>query len=174
MSPRDRPSSGGSGTPPGGAGLRLDGIEDDFSTVSRRIDALRTIAPVLRISPTDIEALLPHVKVFRYGDDEVMQSSGDVPASMSFIVKGRVRLVVMGRDGAVIPISTLHQGDFIGQTALTREPVTGNAYAVGEVTVLQIDRDTLEQLGVSQTRVAPGSQSCDRRAAGAREKRRRR
>ena len=128
------------------AGVSLDGIDDDFSTVSRRIDALRTIAPVLRISPTDIEALLPHVKVFRYGDDEVMQRSGDVPASMSFIVKGRVRLVVMGRDGAVIPISTMHQGDFIGQTALTREPVTGNAYAVGEVTVLQVDRDTLERL----------------------------
>ena len=128
------------------AGVSLDGIDDDFSTVSRRIDALRTIAPVLRISPTDIEALLPNVKVFRYGDDEVMQRSGDVPASMSFIVKGRVRLVVMGRDGAVIPISTMHQGDFIGQTALTREPVTGNAYAVGEVTVLQVDRDTLERL----------------------------
>lgn len=128
------------------AGLSLDGIEDDFSSTSRRIDAMRTIAPVLRVSPTDIEALLPHVKVFRYGGDEVMQKSGDVPESMSFIVKGRVRLVVMGRDGAVVPVSTLHQGDFIGQTALTREPVIGNAYAVGEVTVLQVDRDTLERL----------------------------
>ena len=107
---------------------------------------MRTIAPVLRISPTDIEELLPHVKVFRYGSDEVMQKSGDVPASMSFIVKGRVRLVVMGNDGAVVPISTMQQGDFIGQTALTREPVTGSAYAVGEVTVLQVDRDTLERL----------------------------
>jgi CRP-like cAMP-binding protein len=128
------------------AGVSLDGIVDDFSSTSRRIEALRTVAPVLRISPTDMEALLPHVNVFRYGSDELMQKSGDVPASMSFIVKGRVRLVVMGNDGAVIPISTMHTGDFIGQTALTREPVTGNAYAVGEVTVLQVDRDTLERL----------------------------
>lgn len=128
------------------AGVSLDGIEDDFSSTSRRIEALRTVAPVLRISPTDMEALMPHVKVFRYGSDELMQKSGDVPASMSFIVKGRVRLVVMGNDGAIIPISTMHIGDFIGQTALTREPVTGNAYAVGEVTVLQMERDTLERL----------------------------
>lgn len=128
------------------AGLRLDGIEDDFSTPARRVDALRKVAPVLRASSSDLEILLPKVKVVRYGADEVMQNSGEVPADMSFVVKGRVRLVVTGRDGAAIPLTTLHQGDFIGQTALTREPVTGSAYALGEVTVLQIDRDTLEQL----------------------------
>ncbi len=76
------------------AGLHLDGIEDDFSTPARRVEALRKIAPVLRASSTDMEALLPHVAVLRYGADEVMQNSGDVPASMSFVVKGRVRLVV--------------------------------------------------------------------------------
>ena len=43
-------------------------------------------------------------------------------------------------------MAVLHEGDFLGQTALTREPVIGNGYAVGEVTVLQIDRDTLEHL----------------------------
>ena len=54
--------------------------------------------------------------------------------------------MVTGTDGPVIPLNTLHEGDFIGQTALTREPVTGNAYAVGEVTMLRIERKTLEQL----------------------------
>jgi CRP-like cAMP-binding protein len=54
--------------------------------------------------------------------------------------------VVTGKDGALIPLTTLHEGDFIGQTALTREPVAGNAYAVDEVTILQLDRKTLEQL----------------------------
>ena len=128
------------------AGLRLDGIEDDFSTLSRRANALRKIAPTLRASSSDLEGLLPSVTVTRYGADEVMQESGEVPAGMSFIVKGRLRLVVTGADGSVVPVTTLHEGDFIGQTALTREPVTGSAHAIGEVTVLRIDRDTLEQL----------------------------
>ena len=128
------------------AGLRLDGVEDEFSTPKRRADALRAIAPVLRASSSDLEGLLPVVKVTRYGADEVMQRSGDVPAAMSFVVKGKVRLVVSGTDGAMIPLATLQQGDFIGQTALTREPVSGSAFALGEVTVLQIDRDTVEQL----------------------------
>jgi len=127
-------------------GLRLDGLEDDFDTPARRVTALRKIAPVLRAGSYDLEALLPHVLLARYASDEVMQYSGEVPSVMSFIVKGRVRLVVLGQDGAVVPVSTLHEGDFIGQTALTREPVNGSAYAMGEVTVLQIDRNTVEQL----------------------------
>lgn len=128
------------------AGLHLDGMDDDFPTLARRVDALRKIAPVLRATSPDLEALLPHVTVTRYGADELMQASGDIPSSMSFVVKGRVRLVVTGTDGSVIPVGTLHQGDFIGQTALTREPVVGSAYALGEVTVLQIKRDTVEKL----------------------------
>ena len=127
-------------------GLSLDGLADDHDTPARRVAALRKIAPVLRAGITDLEALLPHVSVARYASDEVMQCSGEVPSMMSFIVKGRVRLVVLGQDGALVPVATLHEGDFIGQTALTREPVNGSAHALGEVTVLQIGRNTVEQL----------------------------
>ena len=127
-------------------GLRLDGLEDDFSTPKRRADALHKLAPILRASSSELETLLPHVVVTRYGADEVMQRSGEIPAAMSFVLKGRVRLVVTGKDGAIIPVNTLHEGDFIGQTALTREPVNGSAYAIGEVTMMQVDRNTVEQL----------------------------
>lgn len=128
------------------AGLKLDGLEDDFSTPKRRADALHRIAPILRASSPELETLLPNVVITRYGADEVMQHSGEVPPAMSFVVKGRVRLVVAGKGGALIPVNTLHEGDFIGQTALTREPVAGSAYAIGEVTMLRIDRNTVEQL----------------------------
>lgn len=128
------------------AGLRLDGLEDDFNTPARRADALRKIAPVLRAGSADLEALLPHAVVTRYAADEVMQRTGEVPAAMSFIVKGRVRIVVPADDGALVPVTTLHEGDFIGQTTLTREPVAGIATAIGEVTVLQMDRNNVEQL----------------------------
>jgi CRP-like cAMP-binding protein len=65
---------------------------------------------------------------------------------MMFVVNGRVRLVVAGADGAVIPVRTLEEGDFLGQTALTREAVAASAYALEEVTVLQIDREHIEEL----------------------------
>lgn len=152
------------------AGLHLDGMDDDFPTLARRVDALRKIAPVLRATSPDLEALLPHVTVTRYGADELMQVSGDIPASMSFVVKGRVRLVVTGTDGSAIPVGTLHQGDFIGQTALTREPVVGSAYALGEVTMLQIKRDTLEKLVFRKPELLQDlSQAIDERRDRARE-----
>lgn len=128
------------------AGLRLDGVEDDFDTVQHRASALRKTAAVLRVSSTEMETLLPKVAVVRFGDQELMQDIGDVPDRMTFVVSGRVRLVVPGDDDAVIPISTLREGDFIGQTALIREPVIARAYAVGEVIALQLKRDTVERL----------------------------
>ena len=150
------------------SGLRLDGIEDDFSTVKRRVDALRKIAPILKASSADLEGLLPNVEVTRYGAGEIMQQSGDVPSTMLFIVKGRVRLVVSAADGAVVPVTTLHEGDFIGQTALTREPVNAYAYAVGEVVVLQVERDTLEQLVFRKPELLQDlSQAIDERRARA-------
>lgn len=160
------------------AGLHLDGLEDDFSTVARRVEALRKIAPILRVSSSELEALLPQVALTRYGADEVMQKSGEIPSAMRFVVKGRVRLTVADKDGALIPMATLHEGDFIGQTALTREPVAGNAYAIGEVTVLRVDRDTVEQLAFRKPQLLQDlSQAIDERrdrartlAAGAEER----
>ena len=128
------------------AGLRLDGIDDDFATPARRADALRKIAPILRVGSAEMETLLPKVTIARYGSEETVQRGGEVPDGMSFILKGRVRMVVKAGTGDIIPLTTLHEGDFLGQTALTREPVLGDGYAAGEVTVLQIDRETLERL----------------------------
>jgi CRP-like cAMP-binding protein len=65
---------------------------------------------------------------------------------MTFIVDGRVRLVVSGDDGVIIPLRTLERGDFLGQTALTREPVAARAYALEEVTVVRVERDYIEEL----------------------------
>ena len=65
---------------------------------------------------------------------------------MTFVVSGRVRLVVSGDDGSIVPVRILEEGDFLGQTALTREPVSAAAYALEEVTVLQIEREHIEEL----------------------------
>ena len=128
------------------AGLHLDEAEDEFATPERLEDSLRIIAPTLRLNQADQQELLPHVRLTRYGTDEYLQFAGQVPKRMTFIVNGRVRLVVTGDDGAIIPVRTLEEGDFLGQTALTREPVAAAAYALEEVTVLQIDREHIEEL----------------------------
>jgi small-conductance mechanosensitive channel len=128
------------------AGLHLDEAEDEFATPERIEASLRIIAPTLRLTAADQQALLPRAKLTRYGTEEYLQFAGQVPKRMTFIVNGRVRLVASGDDGAIIPVRTLEAGDFLGQTALTREAVTASAYALEEVTVLQIEREHIEAL----------------------------
>jgi CRP-like cAMP-binding protein len=128
------------------AGLHLDEAEDEFATPERLEASLRIIGPTLRLTAADQQTLLPHAELARYGTEEYLQFAGQVPKRMMFLVNGRVRLVASGDDGAIIPVRTLEAGDFLGQTALTREAVTASAYALEEVTVLQIEREYIEEL----------------------------
>ena len=128
------------------AELHLDEAEDEFATPERLEASLRIIAPTLRLTADEQQALVPRAKLTRYGTDEYLQFAGQVPKRMMFLVNGRARLVASGDDGAIIPVRTLEEGDFLGQTALTREAVTASAYALEEVTVLQIDRVYIEEL----------------------------
>lgn len=128
------------------AGLHLDEAEDEFETAERVQQALAVVAPTLRLNNSERDEVLPHVGLARFGAEEYLQFSGQVPTRMMFVVSGRVRLAVTGEDGEIIPLRTLQTGDFLGQTALTREPVTAAAYALEEVTVLYLERDHLEDL----------------------------
>ena len=128
------------------AALHLDEADDDFATPERVATSLRILGPTLRLSDTEQRELLPNARVTRYGAEETIQLPGQVPKRMTFIVNGRVRLIAKAEDGAMVPVRTVEEGDFIGSTALTREPVTSGAYAVDEVTVLQIEREHIEEL----------------------------
>lgn len=128
------------------AELHLDDADDDFATPERVEKSLRIVAPMLRLSHTDQQELLPHTRITRYGAEETLQFAGSTPKRMTFLVNGRVRLTVLGEDGSIVPVRTLEEGDFIGQTALTREPVRATATALEEVTALQIDRQYIENL----------------------------
>jgi small-conductance mechanosensitive channel len=127
--------------------LHLDGADDDFSTVERVDDALRTVvAPALRLSAEEQRSLRTSARIVRYGADEIVEYAGQVPAGMTFLMVGRVQLTATADDGSVVPINTLAEGSFLGLTALTRQPNLATAYALEEVTALEIDREHVEHL----------------------------
>ncbi|MEZ0350431.1 mechanosensitive ion channel domain-containing protein [Mycobacterium sp. pR1184] len=127
--------------------LHLDDADDDYSTRERVEDALRTVvAPALRLSVADQQALHSSARIVLYGADEIVEYAGQVPAGMTFVIAGRVQMMATAEDGSVVPISTLEAGSFLGLTALTRQPNLASAYALEEVTALIIDRDHLEHL----------------------------
>jgi small-conductance mechanosensitive channel len=128
-------------------GLHLDNSDDDYSTTERVEKAVRTVvAPALRLNADEQRSLHTCAKLVRYGADETVEYIGQVPNGMTFLVAGRVQLTATADDGSVVPISTLVEGSFLGLTALTRQPNTASAYALEEVTALEIDREHLEHL----------------------------
>ena len=128
-------------------GLHLDGAYDDFSTPARVQMAMRTVvAPALRLSLTDQQSLIPHAKMVRYGTDEVVQYAGEVPTAMTFLIRGSVRLTTTTEDGSVILLGLLEEGSFLGLTTLTRQPSNSGAYALEEVTALEIAREHIEDV----------------------------
>jgi len=128
-------------------GLHLDGADDDFSTPARVQMAMRTVvAPALRLSHTDQQSLTSHAKIVRYGTDEVVQFAGKVPTAMTFLITGCVRLTTTAEDGSVLSLSVLEEGSFLGLTTLTRQPSLSTAYALEEVTALEIDREHIEDV----------------------------
>lgn len=128
-------------------GLHLDGATDDYSTAARVQSAMRdVVAPALRLSLADQQLLIPHAKLIRYGTDEIVQYAGEVPTAMTFVIKGSIRRTSAGDDGSVTPLSLLEEGSFLGLSTLTRQPSLSGAYALEEVTALEIDREYIEDL----------------------------
>ncbi|HXS85904.1 MAG TPA: mechanosensitive ion channel family protein [Mycobacterium sp.] len=128
-------------------GLHLDDVSDDFSTPARVQVAMRdVVAPALRLSLTDQQSLISHARMVRYGADEIVQYAGEVPTAMTFLIKGSIRRTTMNDDGSVVPLSLLEEGSFLGLSSLTRQPSLAGAYALEEVTALEIDREHIEDL----------------------------
>ncbi|HKI39764.1 MAG TPA: mechanosensitive ion channel family protein [Mycobacterium sp.] len=131
--------------------LHLDDSDDDFSTAERVEHALRdVVAPTLRLGAEDQRSLQSNARIIRYGADEIVENAGEVPTAMTFLVAGRVQMTATADDGSVVPVSTLVQGSFLGLTALTRQPNLASAYALEEVTALEIDREHLEHLVMNE------------------------
>lgn len=128
------------------AGLHLDDADDHFATPLRLNRALRMFAPTLHLDENDCQALGSVARLVRYGADETIQAPGHIPSRMTFIVDGSVRLATLDAAGSMVDVRTVGEGQFIGATALTDEPATSGAYAVGEVTVLQIQRKDMKDL----------------------------
>ena len=73
-----------------------------------------------------------------------------------FLIAGSVRLTTIVDDGSIISVGTLEKGSFLGLTALTRQPNFADAYAMGEVTALQVERDHLVHLVMRKPVAATG------------------
>lgn len=127
------------------AALHLDGAADDPGTEQQRWDAITEGTRSLRLTRADQRWLLDRARLVRYGAEELIEAAGSTPDSMRFVVAGQVMLQTAVED-VHLGVRVLQVGDLLGQTSLTREPVAARAIALDEVTMLEVDREDLEEL----------------------------
>ncbi|HXH35559.1 MAG TPA: mechanosensitive ion channel domain-containing protein [Plantibacter sp.] len=135
-------------------GLALDGDDSDpISTPERLREAIISIAPTLHAKEADYDTLAASCTLERYGPGETVQQAGVIPDEMRFLIRGGVHLAVPTKDG-LITFQRLDAGDFIGQTALTREVAMAAAIADGTTLVMRMPLATIDQLVRTRPRLA--------------------
>lgn len=128
------------------AGLALDGDATDPLAEPGRLEAaVEVVGPTLHLGDAERELVLSTSKLERYGRGEIVQPEGVLPHDVRFIVEGRVRLAV-DAGGGQIEFATAEPGDYVGQTALTREKTLTTAIAADVLTVLVVPLDTVDRL----------------------------
>lgn len=123
------------------AGLHLDGADDELGPPAIT-DAMAQAGRQFRLTPDDQHQLAAGARMERYGVGEIVQRDNSVPDALRYIVAGRCQLWAPSAAG-VLPVATLGPGEYLGQTALTREPVLAGATVVEEMTVLRLPTEEL-------------------------------
>lgn len=127
-------------------GLALDGDSTDPIAEPGRLDeALEVVGPTLHLGEPECELVLAGARLERYGTGEVILRAGVVPGQMLFIVAGTVKVSVEAA-GSRVDIATAEPGDYIAQTALTREPTLTVSVAADVVTVLVVPLSIMDEL----------------------------
>lgn len=127
-------------------GLALDGdATDPIAEPGRLEKALEVVGPTLHLGDAERELVLATSKLERYGTGEIVVAEGVMPHHVRFIVEGRVRLAVEVAGGR-LEFATAEPGDYVGQTALTRERTLTEAIAADVLTVLVVPLATVDEL----------------------------
>lgn len=138
-------------------GLALDNdATDPIAEGGRLGDAVAVVGDTLQLDGDQRAILGEQSRLERYGAGEILQRLETVPNRLRFVVSGRLELrtsVGHGGGGRVF-VSWVDRGDYIGQTALTREPAIAEAVADGVVTVLSLPVATLESFLVAKPTLA--------------------
>ena len=128
------------------AGLHLDGAAETVATPERVLAAVRQIAPAMHLREDEVDSVAAGMTVERWAAGEVLLHEGEIPDALRCVLRGRVGLYVGGSHGELVPVGELSPGEFLGATALTQQPIATTAIVFGEVDVLAVPADVIEDV----------------------------
>ncbi|WP_072314507.1 mechanosensitive ion channel domain-containing protein [Agrococcus sp. Marseille-P2731] len=135
-------------------GFALDGDDSDPVAEPAAVEAaIAAIATTLRAGEDERALLAQGARLERWGLGETVQPEGVVPDAVRFVIAGSARTVV-GAGAAAVEVDRIEPGDYVGQTALTRERASATVIASSPLTVLVVPLATLNELIGANPRLA--------------------
>jgi len=110
------------------------------------ISLLRSLPLFEGLSDEDLAAIAGRLQKRSYRAGEIIFHQDDLGDSMFFIHKGHVNIHLPGEDSRRVSLKDLGQGEFFGEVALLDgEPRTASALASTNTTLLELQREALEE-----------------------------
>ena len=107
------------------------------------------------ISASEYPLLATRLRCIRFNDGEVLFKEGQRQSTLMGVIEGRIRVTKIDKDGSEVPLVYLRRGMSLGEMSLFEdEPRSATAIASGRVVVVEMTRDTYEDLAEKKPRLA--------------------
>jgi CRP/FNR family cyclic AMP-dependent transcriptional regulator len=104
-----------------------------------RIDVLRNVPLLSGLSDSEIELVAQSARVCRYPKGSVVFQEGDPGDYLAVILRGRIKVVLLGDKGHETIIAILGESEFLGEVALLdRAPRSATVMTLEDTEFLQI------------------------------------
>ncbi len=112
------------------------------------IDDLRKVPIFSGLTRDDLNALLPHFREKKFPKNSVIFQQDEEGDTFLFILKGRVKVVIMTKNGREVILSILGKNEFFGEMSLIDGlPRSATVIAIEDTTIIFLKRkDFLETL----------------------------
>ena len=118
-------------------------------------ELLRTVPIFSELTDEDIASLARHATRRHYPKDTVIFFENEEGDFFFVIVKGRIKVAILGDDGREVILSILGPGDFFGEIALLdNEPRSATAIAVEESELLSLHRTDFQSVMTENRSIA--------------------
>jgi len=115
-----------------------------YGSASSRREAVRRSPLFARLGDGEIDAVLAHATVSRYGEGDHIFAKGDPGNSMMAVLKGRVTITSPSPDGRQVVLTSMREGDVFGEIAmLDGKDRTADATATIDCELLVVPRRSL-------------------------------
>jgi CRP-like cAMP-binding protein len=115
----------------------------DFAEVWRMAEALQDVVPIFTLSEEERREIVSHMRVRRFGADEIVYRQGDGGQDLLVVHTGHVESVLEGAYGEELIVGLYGRGQFLGELELFNDTPgrMTTVRAVEATTALQIARD---------------------------------